>query len=114
VSGGRLAPVIRLAVFYQPQRGVPDHRVMLVILLPSELLRRVSAHFRRRQDDLPAAGQRINPGGTSTFQHLDVQERLGDRGPADEQTVVAQDHRFMLPQAGDQTLPLVQIQRDPS
>ena len=66
----------------------------------------------RRQDHLAPAGQRRDLGRAGALQHVDHVERLGDRGAADQQAVVAQDHRLVLAQVAHQALAFVQVQRD--
>ena len=56
-----LTPVIRLAVLDQRERGIPNHCVMLIVLVPLELVGGVLADLGRRQNDL------LPPASASTW-----------------------------------------------
>ncbi|MCY1245863.1 hypothetical protein D9M72_590440 [compost metagenome] len=57
-------------------------------------------------------GQRLHLGLTGPLQEVDFLERLGHARTTHQQTVVAQDHRPVRTEVGNQALALIQRQRD--
>src|SRR5476651_1128820 len=105
-------PVVGKIVGYQAQRRLPCQFDDGVRSVRVELPRGEFAHMCRRYPQLRASGQRLHLRLASTLEKVDLVKRVRSGRTAREQAMVAQDHRLVRAEIGNQPLTLAQVERN--
>ncbi len=74
---------------------------------------RVNRFLRGRLDTIPTTGQSFNLHRARPFQEEEPQERISAGVATGQKTMIAEDHGVFVSKVGNQTLPLIMIERDP-
>src|SRR5471032_607151 len=105
-------PVVGKVVGYQAQRRLPCQFDDGVRTFRVELPRGELANMLWWYPQLHASGQRLDLRLASTLEKVDLVKRVRSGRAAGEQAVVAQDHRLVRTEIGNQAFTLAQVKRN--